>query len=206
MRYLSPLAAAAAILSAGPAFADHHEEGEQAKAPDIRGAYEIVSGEKYGEAIPASELADNRVVITADTFAVVDRDSKQLYANTYKLKPTRGKGKKADDAATDSSEEKPAGKKMGANSSSWLADFVSTIPKEGVKAPGKVRVRTKTGKDGKPEVAGLVVIYSLSDERPKTFKTGAKDLMFKLKKTAEKAGDGGDKKPGKKKKPADDAE
>ena len=202
MRYLSTLAATAAILSAGPAFADHHEEDEGAKAPDLRGAYEILGGEKYGETIPAPELADNRVIITADTFAVVDRDSKQLYASSYKLTPAKGgkKGMKAADGGG-AADKKPAGMKT----ETWLADFVSTIPEEGAKAPGKIRVRTKTGKDGKPEVAGLVVIYSLSDQRPKTFKTGAKDLMFKLKKTAEKAGDGGDK-SGKKNKPADAAE
>ncbi len=169
---LIPAALAATLLSAAPLLADDPAD-EKEKAPDIRGSYTIAAGEKFGEKIPAERLDDNRVVITADTFAVVDRDSKNLYASTYTLSPAKDlKLKKMDGV--------------------WFADLVSKIPKEGAAAPALIRVRMKKIKDGAegtPEIAGLAIIYSLSDRRPAGFKTGSKDLMFRLKKIAEPAGE-----------------
>ncbi|NNJ26642.1 hypothetical protein [Alienimonas chondri] len=170
---LAPLAALASLaLSAAPLLADHHEgEGEATKAPDLRGSYTIVGGEKFGEEIPAENLKDNRVVITADTFAVVDKDSKNLYASTYQLMPAKDlKLKNAEGV--------------------WFADLVSKLPKAGSTAPALIRVRmkkVKEGSDKEPEIAAVSIIYSLSEYRPTKFKTGPKDLMFRLKKETKPA-------------------
>ena len=164
-------ASAALLLAAAPALADHHEGADKVKAPDIKGAYEIVGGEKFGEVIPAERLKDNKVVVTADTIAVIDKDSKNLYASTYKLVPAKDL-------------------KLKNKEGVWFLDLVATIPEEGKgkKAPGLVKVKLKE-KDGKSEVVGMNLIYSLSDKRPAKFKAGAKDLLFKLKKSADPAGD-----------------
>ena len=159
-------ASAALLLAAAPALADHHEE---TKAPDIRGSYAITGGEKYGEKIPAATLKDNRVTVTADRFAVVDKDNNNLYASTYKLMPAKDLELK---------------NKKGV----WFADLVSTIPEAGSKAPALIRVRFE-GEGDEKKLVGMNLIYSLSDQRPTKFKTGPKDLMFKLKKTASPAGE-----------------
>ena len=148
------LSLAAGLLAAGPALADHHEKGEM---PDIKGFYKIVGGEKYGEKIPADRLKDNRVTITSERFAVVDKDQKDLYASAYKLM------KAGDDA--------PKGV--------YECNLVSEIPEKGSKSPALVKVQLKE-KDGKMTVEKLWIIYSLTEERPKDFKTEGKQLMFEM--------------------------
>ena len=175
--FFTPAAALAAVLSAAPAFA-LAEEGDE-KAPDIRGSYTILAGAKYGEKIPAEKLKDNRVVITADTLAVVDRDSNQLYASSYQLTPP-----------------KEGDLKMKNFEDVWYADLVSTIPQKGSKAPALVRVRMKKPRadapETKPTITQVWIIYSLSEDRPTKFQTGAKDLMFRLKKETKPADVDGD--------------
>lgn len=175
---LAPAAAFAALLSAAPLLAVAQEDDGKTKAPDLRGSYRIVAGEKFGEPVPADRLKDNRVVITADTFAVVDKDSKNLYASTYKLAPAQDLKLKNKDGV-------------------WFADLISTIPDQGSKAPALIRVQMKKQKEGQenaePEIGGLILIYSLSEDRPTRFKTGAKDLLFRLRKMADPTGDTGKK-------------
>jgi len=168
---LAPTAAlAAALLSAAPLLADD-PEGDR-KAPDIRGSYTILSGAKFGEEVPLDRLKDNRVIVTADTFAVVDKDSQNLYASSYTLMPA-----------------KEGELKMKNVEDVWYADLVSTIPQKGSKAPALIRVRMKKPRadapETKPEIAQLWIIYSLSEDRPTRFKTGPKDLMFRLKKSTD---------------------
>ncbi|QDT14549.1 hypothetical protein [Alienimonas californiensis] len=175
---LAPAAAFAALLSAAPLLAAPQAEDGETKVPDLRGSYKIAAGEKFGEQVPPDRLKDNSVVITADTFAVVDKDSKNLYASTYKLMPAKNLKLKNKDGV-------------------WFADLISTIPDQGSKAPALIRVQMKKPKEGQenaePEIAGLILIYSLSDERPTRFKTGAKDLLFRLRKTTDPTGDAGKK-------------
>ena len=78
------------------------------------GQYKITAGEKDGLEIPAERL-NNSVTITEDTFAVVDRDKKELYAAKYKLKRKQG--------------EKGL----------FEIDMESTAPQEGAKAVGLLK-------------------------------------------------------------------
>ncbi|MFH5804591.1 hypothetical protein [Alienimonas sp. DA493] len=171
-----PAAALAALLSAAPLLADD-PEGE-AKAPDLRGSYRIVAGEKFGEPIPAERLKDNRVIVTSDTLAVVDKESRNLYASAYELMSAKDLKLKKTDGV-------------------WFADLVSTIPDKGSRAPALIRVQMKKSQEGRedaePEIAGLVLIYSLSADRPTKFKTGPKDLLFRLRKMTDPPGDTGKK-------------
>jgi len=109
-----------ALALSTPAFAgpqDGSGEGKSDAAGGRKaliGQYKITAGEKDGLAIPAERL-NNSVTITEDTFAVVDRDKKELYAAKYKLK--RKKGEKG----------------------LFEIDMESTAPQEGSKAIGLLK-------------------------------------------------------------------
>ena len=79
------------------------------------GEYRITAGEKDGRPVPEERLKDNTVALTEDTFAVVDRDSKELYSATYKL--TKRPGEKG----------------------LWDIDLESKAPREGAKAVGLLK-------------------------------------------------------------------
>ena len=164
LRRSVPLALAAVVASAAAAPADHHEKMD---VPDIKGFYALTGGAKYGEKIPADRIKDTVATVTKDTFAVVDKDQKDLYTSTYKIV---GPAKDED------------GKMM---KDTYEVDLVSTIPKEGTKAPALIKVEMGT-KDGMTMVTGMTLIYSLTDRRPKDFAIaeGEKELMFEMKKKA----------------------
>ena len=182
MRRRPLLALPAAALAAGllglPAFADHHEKGERADAPDLRGFYKLTGGEKYGETIPAARLKDNRATITKERFAVVDKDQADLYASSYKVVgPAKVKGED--------------GTMM---EGCYEIDLVSEIPEKGSKAPALLKV-VMGEEDGKKVVKRLHLIYSLDGKRPENFKTADKQLAFVMERTAAPAdvdGDAGD--------------
>ena len=52
---------------------------------DLLGGYTIVSGEKYGEKEPAERIEGVTVRIADDAIVVLDKDKKEVYAQTYKI-------------------------------------------------------------------------------------------------------------------------
>ena len=103
-----------AMLAAQEGRGDGSGEG-RGRGRALIGQYEITGGEKDGEAIPADRLKDNTVAITEDTFAVVDRDKKELYSAKYTLKRKDGQR------------------------GLWDIELESKVPKEGAKAVGLLK-------------------------------------------------------------------
>ncbi len=52
---------------------------------ELKGLYEITSGEKGGEAIPQEEIKGSMVRISDDAIVVTDKNTKEVYAASYKL-------------------------------------------------------------------------------------------------------------------------
>lgn len=52
---------------------------------DIKGRWTITAGENEGKQVSADKLTGNRVVITDDTIAALDKEQQKLYVATYKL-------------------------------------------------------------------------------------------------------------------------
>lgn len=104
----------AALISADPQDGQGAEK-DKTKRQRLIGQYQITGGEKDGAPIPEDRLKDNTVAITEDTFAVVDRDSKELYSAKYTLKRRAGEG------------------------GVWEIDFESKAPREGEKAVGLIK-------------------------------------------------------------------
>jgi uncharacterized protein (TIGR03067 family) len=74
--------AVALVVLGGLVYADEPKAGGPA---DIRGEYQIVGGQEGAKRIPAAQLKDNTVLITADQITVYDGERKELYTATYKL-------------------------------------------------------------------------------------------------------------------------
>lgn len=58
-------------------------------AKEIAGTYEMVSGEKNGEKIPAEHIAGQKVKITEERIMATDKDSKETFSCTYKIDATK---------------------------------------------------------------------------------------------------------------------
>jgi uncharacterized protein (TIGR03067 family) len=52
---------------------------------DLIGGYTIVSGEKYGDKEPAERIEGTTVRFAEDAIIVLDKDKKEVYAQTYKI-------------------------------------------------------------------------------------------------------------------------
>jgi len=77
---------AAFFLAGASAFADDKDKPNPSGAPsDLIGAYTIVSGEKYGEKEPAERIEGVTVRFAEDAIIVLDKDKKEVYAQTYKI-------------------------------------------------------------------------------------------------------------------------
>ncbi len=59
--------------------------GEPAK---LLGGYTIVAGEKFGEKEPTERIEGTTVRIADDAIIVLDKDKKEVYAQTYKIDTT----------------------------------------------------------------------------------------------------------------------
>ena len=77
----------AALLTAGlTSFADDKPKSKISGAPsDLLGGYTIVAGEKYGEKESSERLEGTTVRIADDAIIVLDKDKKEVYAQTYKI-------------------------------------------------------------------------------------------------------------------------
>ena len=94
MNRLSTIFSVSALLAAGSlglAFADDEKPHQKPKvvdsgAPDeLIGGYTIVAGEKYGEKEDPERLAGTTVRIAEDAIIVLDKEKKEVYAQTYKI-------------------------------------------------------------------------------------------------------------------------
>ena len=62
-------------------------------AKDLVGAYEIVSGEKFGEKEPAERIKGAMVRFTEDRVVVVDKDKTEVYGAAFKLDASKSPAK-----------------------------------------------------------------------------------------------------------------
>ena len=81
----------AALLSLGSlAFATDDDDKPKVKndahAPEsLIGAYTVESGEKFGEKEPKERIEGTTVRFAEDAIVVLDKDKKEVYAQTYKI-------------------------------------------------------------------------------------------------------------------------
>ncbi|AMV35935.1 hypothetical protein [Planctomyces sp. SH-PL62] len=138
-----------------------HAQGDgPLKAEDLAGAYEIVSGEKFGIPEPSERIKGSTVRFTKDRVVVMDKESKEIYGAAYSLEAT--------EAAAGESESGATASKI--KMTSKLADSEETV------AYGLV------DKDGDQ----VRLVYALpGGEVPREFKTKDKQLLFVLKKKAD---------------------
>ena len=61
----------------------HQERNSSAGASELVGRYELVSGEKDGQAIPAARLKGSTLRIAANAMTTFDKDEKEVYVATY---------------------------------------------------------------------------------------------------------------------------
>jgi len=95
MNRLSMILSVSALLVAGStAFSDDDDDKEKAKAKtaaktgapaELIGAYTIISGEKYGEKEPMERIEGTTVRFAEDGIVVLDKEKKEVYAQTYKI-------------------------------------------------------------------------------------------------------------------------
>ncbi len=78
---------AALLTVTGIALAeDNSKKINDGGAPaELLGAYTIVGGERYGEKIPAERVAGTSVRIAKDGIVVLDKEKKEVYAQTYTM-------------------------------------------------------------------------------------------------------------------------
>ena len=91
MKHMMTLALALStfLLVAGQNQADEKPKPNPSGAPaDLIGGYTIVSGEKYGIPEPAERIEGTTVRIALDAIVVMDKDKKEVYAQTYKIDTT----------------------------------------------------------------------------------------------------------------------
>lgn len=146
---------AAALLVAGStafSFQEPKKKNTDNGAPDnLIGGYTIVSGEKYGEKEDKDRLEGTTVRIAEDAIAVLDKDKKELYVQTYKI-----------DTAT-----KP-----------WHITLRSKVTPYTDKKSEEVTARGLIEKDG--DTVKLIYALP-GGEMPTEFKTKEKQLMFVMK-------------------------
>jgi len=84
--HLFHLTLASIVAIGASAFADEKPKPRSSGAPDeLIGGYTIVAGEKYGEKEPAERIEGTTVRIAEDAIVVLDKEKKEVYAQTYKI-------------------------------------------------------------------------------------------------------------------------
>ena len=155
MNRLSMIFSVSALLIGGTtAFADDEKpKPNTSGAPaELIGAYTIISGEKYGEKEPTERIEGTTVRFAEDGIIVLDKEKKEVYAQTYKI---------------------------DASSKPWKIVMKSKITPYQTKGDSKEMVAYGLiEKDGDT----VKLIYALPDgEKPTEFKTKEKQLMFVMK-------------------------
>ncbi len=148
------LAFVAALLAYAPSSADDKPAPKDSGAPaDLLGGYTIVAGERYGEKEPAERIEGVTVRIAEDAIIVLDKEKKEVYAQTYKVNTA----------------SKP-----------WKITLKSKITPytEKSNGTGEAIAQGLIEKDGET----VRLIYALpGGETPTEFKTKQKQLMFVMK-------------------------
>ena len=76
----------AALLTAGATALAQDKKGNDSNAPaELIGGYTIVAGEKFGEKEPTERIEGTTVRFAEDAIVVLDKDKKEVYAQTYKI-------------------------------------------------------------------------------------------------------------------------
>jgi len=76
----------ALLLAGNAAPSEGQTKGNPSGAPlDLLGGYTVVAGERYGEKEPAERIEGVTVRIAEDAIVVLDKDKKEVYAQTYKI-------------------------------------------------------------------------------------------------------------------------
>ncbi len=84
--HILTLGLAAALAIGSSAFSDDKPKSKISGAPaDLLGGYTIVAGEKYGEKEPAERIEGTTVRIADDAIIVLDKEKKEVYAQTYRI-------------------------------------------------------------------------------------------------------------------------
>jgi uncharacterized protein (TIGR03067 family) len=73
------------LLQVAASSADEPKSKISGAPRDLLGGYTIVSGEKYGIKEPAERIEGTTVRIADDAIVVMDKDKKEVYAQTYKV-------------------------------------------------------------------------------------------------------------------------
>jgi uncharacterized protein (TIGR03067 family) len=155
--HLLTLSLASIVAVGGLALADDKKKPNPSGAPkDLIGGYTIVAGEKYGEKEPAERIEGITVRIAEDGIVTLDKEKKEVYAQTYKIDTT---------------------------STPWKITLKSKItPYQQEK--GKDKDDSESVAHGLIEKEGdtVKIIYALpGTPAPTEFKTKSKQLMFVLK-------------------------
>jgi len=141
------------ICLAPLALSNFARAGDELKATDLVGVYDIVAGEKYGVEEPKDRIEGSTVRFTEDRVVVMDKEEEEVYGATYNLEESR------DDGAT-------------------VIKMVSKL----AEAEDEVSYGLIDKKDDQ-----VRLIYALPGAmRPSDFKTKDKQLMFVLRKRADK--------------------
>ena len=155
MNRLTLALSAAALLIAGStafSFQEPTKKNVENGAPDdLIGGYTIVSGEKYGEKEDPDRLKGTTVRIAEDAIAVLDKEKKELYVQTYKIDTTT----------------KP-----------WHITLRSKVTPYTDKKSEEVTAKGLIEKDG--DTVKLIYALP-GGEAPTEFKTKEKQLMFVMK-------------------------
>jgi uncharacterized protein (TIGR03067 family) len=64
---------------------DKKKSGISGEPSDLLGGYTIIAAEKYGEKEPPERIEGTTVRIADDAIIVMDKDKKEVYAQTYKI-------------------------------------------------------------------------------------------------------------------------
>jgi uncharacterized protein (TIGR03067 family) len=152
---LLTLGLAATLALSSSAFSDDKPKPNPSGVPDdLIGGYTIVAGEKYGEKEPAERIEGITVRIAEDAIIVLDKEKKEVYAQTYKIDTT---------------------------STPWKITLKSKITPYKQEKSGKESESIAHGlveKDGDT----VKIIYALpGTPAPTEFKTNSKQLMFVMK-------------------------
>ncbi len=152
IRTITLTLALAASLSISTQAQESKTKTNKSGAPaDLIGAYTIIAGEKYGQKEPEERIVGTTVRFAEDGIVVLDKEKKEVYAQTYKI-----------DATT----------------TPWTIVMKSKITPYTEKGQGETVAKGLIEKDG--DTVKLIYAVP-GGEMPTEFKTKEKQLMFIMK-------------------------
>ena len=150
-RFTMALSVATLTIAGSSLFADDEKITASGAPADLLGGYTIIAGEKYGEKEDPDRLKGTTVRIAEDAIVVLDKEKKEVYAQTYKI---------------------------DASSKPWKIVLKSKITPYQQKGAGEMTARGLIEKDG--DTVKLIYALP-DGAMPTEFKTKEKQLMFVMK-------------------------